>query len=347
MSTLTHLVKELLELDQPLELYLEKKREKEIVLIEKVAETIELTEKGSGEAKLDLLRSLYLLQDEIFRYPLDKTSWNHEHPLLYRIRYDLAKTWKNGWFKETSLDMDRIPKEPREFNRWLRSYCENHVLFEHPLLDYLKKSDLEDFRAYFYYGDMMDLPQVELYARATIGLPDDAPRIEISKNYWDEMGVGIQSQCHGVWAERFLDNLNLLNDDHDVDQHFYDLPEKCLEKFITAQYITLTKENWLKVIGHLGATEIYDPKLNVTMIELGRKYGFDDRTLEYFIQHIKVDAIHSRDWLNKVVKPLVQEDPDYRFEIARGAELNLTAMQRNFDDILMLLKNKKHQIQIS
>jgi hypothetical protein len=347
MSTLTQLVKEMLELDQPLELFLEENRKHETVLIEKTNEIIQLTQRGSREARLDLLRSLYLLQDEIFRYPLDKHVWNHEHPLLYKIRFDLTNTWQNGWINETTLDLDQIPKDPREFNRWLRSYCENHSLFEHPLLDYLKKNDLEDFRAYFYYGDMLDLPQVELYARSMIGLPDESPRIEISKNYWDEMGVGIQSQCHGIWAERFLDNLNLLDDDRDIEQHFFDIPEKCIEKFILAQYIALTRGNWLKVIGHLGATEIYDPKLNVTMIELGRKFGFDDKTLEYFIQHIKVDAIHSRDWLNKVVKPIIEEDPEYRFEIARGAELNLTAMQRSFDDILMLLKNNEHQIQIS
>lgn len=307
---------------------------------EKLLELTQMLINNSTSERIDLIRSIFLLQDETFRNPLDKENWIHEHPTLYKIKYMLVNKWEKDWVSQSSLVIEEIPEDPKKFARWLRNYCQEHELFKHPLLTYLKEGDFEDFKGYFYYDSSFDTPQVELYARATVGLPDEAPRIEISKNYWDEMGLGVQSDCHGTWSTRFTNDINLFEEDKYWLDHFKEIPAETLEKFIVSQYVSLYRKNWLNVIGHLGATEIYDPILNVKIIQLGRNYGLSDETLEYFIQHVKVDAIHSRDWLNKVVIPLVSEDKDYRWGIARGAEMNLTAQLRSFDAVYNLLRSK-------
>ncbi len=290
------------------------------------------------ESRLELLRTLYIIQDEELRNPLDRKIWLYDTPYFYNIKNTILKKWESGWISNSKLDVNSIPNDPKEFARWLRRYCSNHKLFEHPILDVLKKGSIETFKNYFYYGSMLDTPQVELYARATVGLPDESPRIEISKNYWDEMGLGEKSECHGVWSEKFLSDIGLLENPDSWEVHFYKIPEKCLERFIVAQYVTLYRKNWLESIGHLGATEIYDPILNVKITQLGRNFGFSDNTLKYFIEHVKVDAIHSRDWLNKVVIPLCQEDNSLRIGIARGAEMNLEAHYRAFDELFEILQ---------
>jgi Iron-containing redox enzyme len=315
-----------------------KDRKTQQQLLQKTEEIISLSAAGSEDANLDLLRSLFLVQDEDYRYPLDKEEWIHEHPVMYQIKYHLITFWEKGWISESLLNLDEIPSSPNEFARWLKTYCNTHELFEHPLLDYLNKGDFEDFKKFFYYADAFDTPQVDMYVKSMIGLPDEKPRIEIAKNYWDEMGLGVYTQCHNVWANKFLKEIGLLTDE-DLLEHFYKIPSQVLERFIVSQYVTSYKKNWKNLIGHLGATEIYDPILNVKVIQLGHKYGLTDDTLEYFIQHVKVDAIHGRDWLDKVVIPLVTEDPESRFGIARGAEMNLVAHYRCFDALLELFKN--------
>lgn len=175
---------------------------------------------------------------------------------------------------------------------------------------------------------------------ATIGLNDESSRIEISKNYWDELGCGEKDLCHSTWAEKFATALGLRND-LSWSEEFTSYPEECIEFFVVSQNLASRKYNWLYLIGHLGTTETIDPVLNVRIVEIGKKLGFSESDLEYFTQHIKVDAIHSADWMSKVVIPVCQEDPEHRLEIAIGAELHLKYLYKCHDAILAKIKLAK------
>ena len=310
-------------------------------LLELAAQVIAEAKSGSPEAREDMIRSLYLLQDDIFRHPLDKSVWNADHPVLYGIRYDLEQAWEQGPLHQSLLNLDELPEEPAAFAKWLKQYCQQHEILNHPLFNYLlEEGRFDDFKQYVGILGPLEVPQTELYARATVGLPDESVRIEISKNYWDEMGLGDPDGCHSAWAIRFANALDIYDDTTPWSEQFMSIPVDVIERFVVSQAVSARRKNWLKVIGHLGATELFDPVLNVTIVKIGRRFDLSDFVLEYFINHIKLDAIHGADWLKKVVVPICEELPEARFEIARGAELNLRSAQYAYDAIFELIRAK-------
>jgi len=83
-------------------------------------------------------------------------------------------------------------------------------------------------------------------------------------------------------------------------------------------------------IGALGVIELTAPARSRAVADGLKRLGFNGKARRYFELHAVLDVKHSRDWNDKVLKPLIAEDPARAAAIAEGALIRLDAGARCF-----------------
>jgi hypothetical protein len=154
----------------------------------------------------------------------------------------------------------------------------------------------------------------DLVALAQIKMPTRA-KLELARNYWDEMGNGREWAIHG----RLLEN---------VVKHFGITPS--IEETVTE---SLRLQNLMMglacnryyawyAIGALGVIEMTAPG-RVGMVNEGlARLGVPCDIREYFALHSVLDVKHSREWNKEVIEP---EWETHGQAIYEGAYLRLWA----------------------
>jgi pyrroloquinoline quinone (PQQ) biosynthesis protein C len=83
-------------------------------------------------------------------------------------------------------------------------------------------------------------------------------------------------------------------------------------------------------IGALGVIELTAPGRSRATADGLRRLGIDGKARRYFELHAVLDVRHSEQWNEKVIRPLVEEDPRRARAMAEGALIRLTAGARCF-----------------
>jgi hypothetical protein len=65
--------------------------------------------------------------------------------------------------------------------------------------------------------------------------------------------------------------------------------------------------------------------------EAMKRLDFPRKTRAYFDLHAKLDALHAREWIQEIIRPLVTKNPNCAQFIAEGALMRLQCGQRCFD----------------
>jgi hypothetical protein len=84
-------------------------------------------------------------------------------------------------------------------------------------------------------------------------------------------------------------------------------------------------------VGALGAIELTAPGRSRATADGLRRLGIDGKARRYFELHAVLDVRHSIDWNAKVLRPLLDEDPQRATPIAEGALIRLRAGERCFE----------------
>ncbi|GBQ30757.1 iron-containing redox enzyme family protein [Gluconacetobacter azotocaptans] len=157
------------------------------------------------------------------------------------------------------------------------------------------------------FEDLTALVQVRMPTR---------PKLELARNYWDEMGHGREPGMHGLILEHLVHALGL-----------QPRPETTVwQSLALANTMTgLASHRHLAfhAIGALGVIELTAPG-RATRVAAGLKrlgVGPDDR--HYFDLHAVLDVRHSATWNTEIIGPLVAEDPRRATAIAEGALMRL------------------------
>ena len=163
----------------------------------------------------------------------------------------------------------------------------------------------------------------DLVAYTQVKLPVSA-KLELARNYWDEMGRGRAAGMHGPMLDALVDTLAV---DPKIENTVWE--SLALANAMTAM-ATRRDYAWHSV-GALGVIELTAPGRSAMVAQGLRRIGLSDRERRYFDLHAVLDVKHSADWNREAIRPLVSEDPRRAQAIAEGALMRLRCGARSFE----------------
>jgi hypothetical protein len=152
----------------------------------------------------------------------------------------------------------------------------------------------------------------DLVAICQVGMAGEA-KLELGKNYWDEMGNGSLADVHTEVHNDMVRALDLPAVPRE------EMPVEALER--AALNGLLATNRWLQpeMIGALGLTELQaGPRCRLVLKAFDR-LGVSREAYPFYEVHADVDPIHGKDWVEKVVMPTVAQWPEWGERILRGA----------------------------
>lgn len=164
------------------------------------------------------------------------------------------------------------------------------------------------------FDDLVALTQVKLPSR---------PKLELARNYWDEMGQGKAGGMHGPMLDALVRELA-------IDTRAPVVWESlALGNMMTA--LAMNRRYTFHSVGALGAIELTAPG-RAECVNAGlKRLGVGGEARRYFALHATLDVKHSIAWNREVLHPLVSERPETAQAIAEGALLRLEAGARCFE----------------
>ncbi|GAC1439434.1 MAG: hypothetical protein NVSMB55_00880 [Mycobacteriales bacterium] len=234
------------------------------------------------------------------------------HPAIAELKYRLEADWlaelELAWVEAGSLadsaHPDRVVKAMRAVAardrlpaayRWLArdaSWAE--------LVDFLALEGGPD-------GGFDDLVAV-----CQVGLSGSA-KLELGKNYWDEMGNGNPERVHTVLHQQMAAALTMPSVPREAQ------PATGLER--SALGGLLATNRWLQpeMIGALGLLELQAGPRCRLVLQAFDRLGAPQAAYPFYVEHAEVDPVHGKDWMDKAVVPTVAERPDWGPRIVKGA----------------------------
>jgi hypothetical protein len=165
------------------------------------------------------------------------------------------------------------------------------------------------------FDDLVAMTQVKLPARA---------KLELARNYWDEMGRGNAKGMHGPMLDQLVEILDL---DTRIESTVWE--SLALANAMTAM-ASLRAYTWHSV-GALGVIELTAPDRSALTARGLRRIGLSGSERRYFDLHAVLDIKHSRDWNDEAIAPLVAEEPRRATAMAEGALIRLRCGARCFE----------------
>jgi len=163
----------------------------------------------------------------------------------------------------------------------------------------------------------------DLVAMTQVKLPVQA-KLELARNYWDEMGRGQRDGMHGPMLDALVETLQV---NPVIENTVWE--SLALANAMTAM-ATCRRYAWHSV-GALGVIELTAPGRSAMVAKGLKRIGLSNRERRYFDLHAVLDVKHSADWNREALRPLVEEDPRRATAIAEGALIRLKCGLRCFE----------------
>ncbi|UYY76771.1 iron-containing redox enzyme family protein [Sphingomonas sp. R1] len=165
------------------------------------------------------------------------------------------------------------------------------------------------------FDDLVAMTQVKLPTR---------PKLELARNYWDEMGHGTEKGMHGPMLDALVETLAVAPV---IENTVWE--SLCLANAMTAM-ASSRRYAWHSV-GALGVIELTAPGRSAATAEGLKRVGLSAKEARYFTLHAVLDIKHSEDWNREAIRPAVEEDPRRATAMAEGALIRLRCGARCFE----------------
>jgi hypothetical protein len=216
------------------------------------------------------------------------------------------------------------PSDPDGFLAWFEDLEQTGPGQGDPLFDYLAgHATFEEMRWFLAqevsgeagFDDLAAITQVRLPVR---------PKLEVARNYWDEMGRGNAKGMHGPMLKVLADAL----DAHPLaDKEVWEAV--ALSNLMAG--MAANRRYAFHSLGALGAIELTAPGRAVKVSAGLKRLGVPGKVRHYFDLHAVLDVKHSEAWNAEVFRPLVAARPETAAAMAEGALMRLQAGARCFD----------------
>mgnify|MGYP003575194478 CR=1 FL=1 len=246
-----------------------------------------------------------------------------------QLEHDQRMTRLEGGFLETLraeivAEASAIPTDPDGFIAWFEGLKESGPGQGDPLFPWLAEQAEREQLTWFFeqeaageagFDDLVALTQVKL----PVG-----PKLELARNYWDEMGRGKIGGMHGPMLDALVETMGV---NPIIENTVWE--SLALANAMTAM-ATSRRYAWHSV-GALGVIELTAPGRSACVARGLRRIGLSDKERRYFDLHAVLDIKHSADWNREALRPAVEEDPRRAVAIAEGALIRLRCGLRCFE----------------
>lgn len=165
------------------------------------------------------------------------------------------------------------------------------------------------------FDELVALTQVRFPARA---------KLEMARNYWDEMGQGHPGGMHGPMLDALAREVGVAGERAPVVWEALALANLLVALAANRRYA-------YQSVGALGAVELTAPGRAARVNEGLKRLGVSPAARRYFALHATLDVKHSAAWNREVLGPLVEADPRAATALAEGALMRLNAGARCFE----------------
>src|SRR5581483_6959356 len=144
----------------------------------------------------------------------------------------------------------------------------------------------------------------DLVAAAQIGLDGEA-KLELARNYWDEMGNGSLDRVHTELHNRLVEAIDMPRFAREQ------LPVEALER--AALGSVLATNRWLQpeLLGALGLLELQAGPRCRKVVQALRRLDAPAGAFPFYEEHATVDPHHGKAWLDNAIAPLAVEHPEW------------------------------------
>lgn len=240
-----------------------------------------------------------------------------------RMRW-LEGVWVETLREEVAAQAAAAPSDVEGFIAWFENLKRSGPGQGDPLFDWLAKdAGLADMKWFLTQEAAGEAGFDDLVAMAQVKAPTTA-KLELARNYWDEMGRGNEAGMHGPMLDRAVRSLEL---DPTIEGTVW--PSLALANTLTA-FSTTRRYAW-HAIGALGVVELTAPT-RVSRIAQGlKRLQAPPVVRKYFELHAVLDVKHAEDWIANVLRPLIEEDRSRARYLAEGALIRLACGAKCFE----------------
>lgn len=219
--------------------------------------------------------------------------------------------------------LEAVPDTPDAFVAWFEALRDIGPGQNDPLFPWLaEEATLEEMRWFLTQEVAGEAGFDDLVAMTQVKMPTQA-KLEMARNYWDEMGRGQQAGMHGPMLEKLSDFL-------DLSPSIESTVEESLALGNMMIALAANRAFAFHSVGALGVIELTAPGRAAFVARGLNRLGVPKKISHYFALHAVLDVKHSAEWNAECLAPLVREDSRRARAIAEGAILRLWCGQRCF-----------------
>jgi hypothetical protein len=216
------------------------------------------------------------------------------------------------------------PTDPDGFIRWFETLEDSGPGQHDPLFPWLAEQCTMEQMKWFLTQEVAGEAGFEdLTALTQLKLPT-RPKLELARNYWDEMGRGNPKAMHGPLLSALADHLELKP-----------VPETTVTESLalanTMAGLAANRRYAYHSVGALGVIEMTAPGRSAATSAGLKRLGIRAKNRHYFALHAILDIKHSAAWNSEAIRPLVAENPAAATAMAEGALMRLSCGARCFE----------------
>jgi len=245
------------------------------------------------------------------------------------LRHDADMLERQGLFleelrRQAAAAAANVPSDPAGFVAWFEQLKETGPGQHDPLFAWLEhQASMDQMRWYLEQEAAGEAGFDDLTAFTQVKLPERV-KLELARNYWDEMGRGNAKGMHGPMLHRLVEALQLKPQ---IETTVWQ--SLALANAMTAM-ATRRDYAW-HAVGALGVIELTAPARSAAVAAGLKRLGVNGKTRLYFDLHATLDVKHSVAWNAEAIAPAVAQEPDRAVGIAEGALIRLHCGARCFE----------------
>jgi len=234
----------------------------------------------------------------------------------------------------SKIKADEVPTDPRKYVKWYVAMIHEYPGVHHPFYAnfFRHYATREDLRFWLAQESVLDPKFADIIALLQVG-SDTRMKMELAKNYWDEMGNGKSTKTHTKLFDNLITELSVTPEYIQNNILLLSLMSGNVSSFYS-----IHRRNYYRALGYFGVMEYLAPYRFKDVIAAMKRCGLSAQGMEYHDLHIQIDSIHGNGWINNVIKPIVRELPEAAVEISRGAMVRLETSTLHLDSLLEHVK---------
>jgi len=210
----------------------------------------------------------------------------------------------------------QAPRDPDGFVAWFEELDRSGPGQNDSLFPWLAETATREEMCWFLTQEVAGEAGFEDLAALTQVRMPQGPKLEVARNYWDEMGRGNPKGMHGPMLEMLSHRLGL---NPDIETTVWE----SLALANTMAGLAASRRYAYQSMGALGVIEQTAPGRAALTAQGLKRLDVPASDRHYFDLHSVLDVKHSAAWNSEALHPLVAQNPDFAPAIAEGALMRL------------------------